>query len=297
MPIEFRCIQCNKLLRTADTAAGKKAKCPDCGQVLRVPSPEAAAAGDPSPPVFDPGAAAPPVTPSPAAPAAAPAGELGRGKLDMGDIFSRTWEIFKTQMGNCIVVPLVAGLLITVIVGIAVGIVAIIGMVSGLLAGALGIVLYLAAIVGSIWIGIGLAGFFLKIARGQPAGLGDVFNGDFGLVLPLFLGGLLLNVVVGIGMLLLIVPGVILALMFSQFQLLVIDRRMGVMDAMKASNDLMKGNKLTLFLILLVAGLGGGLISALTLGIGSLFVNPFMVLMMVVIYLTVTGQSTAGDGQ
>ena len=34
MPIEFRCTQCNKLLRTADASAGKKAKCPDCGWKL-----------------------------------------------------------------------------------------------------------------------------------------------------------------------------------------------------------------------------------------------------------------------
>ena len=46
MPIEFRCTQCNKLLRTADDSAGKKAKCPECGQVLRGPAPEPAAPAD-----------------------------------------------------------------------------------------------------------------------------------------------------------------------------------------------------------------------------------------------------------
>ncbi len=49
MPIEFRCGQCGKLLRTGDETAGKQAKCPSCGSVQPIP---AAAGGDPfaSPP-------------------------------------------------------------------------------------------------------------------------------------------------------------------------------------------------------------------------------------------------------
>src|SRR5262245_12454820 len=33
MAIEFRCVQCQKLLRVGDDAAGKKARCPDCGTI------------------------------------------------------------------------------------------------------------------------------------------------------------------------------------------------------------------------------------------------------------------------
>ncbi len=39
MPIEFRCLQCNKLLRVGDDAAGKQAKCPGCGMVQVIPTP------------------------------------------------------------------------------------------------------------------------------------------------------------------------------------------------------------------------------------------------------------------
>ena len=38
MPIEFRCTQCNRLLRTQEDAAGKQAKCPQCGAILEVPA-------------------------------------------------------------------------------------------------------------------------------------------------------------------------------------------------------------------------------------------------------------------
>jgi len=37
MPIEFRCPSCDKLLRTPDQSAGKKAKCPQCGTITNVP--------------------------------------------------------------------------------------------------------------------------------------------------------------------------------------------------------------------------------------------------------------------
>src|SRR5688572_2786388 len=43
MPIEFRCTNCNKLLRTKDDTAGKQAKCPECGTVLQIPMTSTAA--------------------------------------------------------------------------------------------------------------------------------------------------------------------------------------------------------------------------------------------------------------
>jgi phage FluMu protein Com len=54
MPIQFRCTQCQRLLRTADGSEGKQAKCPQCGAVLTIPKPggpdEAPAAAPPSAP-------------------------------------------------------------------------------------------------------------------------------------------------------------------------------------------------------------------------------------------------------
>jgi phage FluMu protein Com len=38
MPIEFRCNQCGKLLRTADDTAGQQAKCPSCGAIQVIPA-------------------------------------------------------------------------------------------------------------------------------------------------------------------------------------------------------------------------------------------------------------------
>src|SRR5262245_10089251 len=61
MAIEFRCSQCNQLLRVPDASAGKNARCPKCQTLMTVPGPGAAA----PPPPF-PAPTAPPVVPPPA---------------------------------------------------------------------------------------------------------------------------------------------------------------------------------------------------------------------------------------
>jgi hypothetical protein len=38
MPIEFRCGQCGKLLRTGDDTVGRQAQCPECGALSTIPS-------------------------------------------------------------------------------------------------------------------------------------------------------------------------------------------------------------------------------------------------------------------
>jgi hypothetical protein len=47
MAIEFRCVQCQKLLQTPDETAGKQAKCPECGTIQPIPGPGPVAAGPP----------------------------------------------------------------------------------------------------------------------------------------------------------------------------------------------------------------------------------------------------------
>jgi len=46
MPIQFRCINCHKRVQAPDSAAGKKAKCPICGNVTDVPVITSANVGD-----------------------------------------------------------------------------------------------------------------------------------------------------------------------------------------------------------------------------------------------------------
>ena len=58
MAIEFRCGQCNNLLRTEDDTAGKQAQCPQCGAIATVPTAAAVSGGLPPPPGDNPFGAA-----------------------------------------------------------------------------------------------------------------------------------------------------------------------------------------------------------------------------------------------
>ena len=122
MPIEFRCHQCGKLLRVGDETAGKQAKCPSCGAVQMIPA-ASPAPEMPSPPPFaapggNPFGAGPPlpppmpgVEPNPyqappsypshdlyGPPGAAGTAPIQRMPIDIGDVLTRTWEIYKNQM-------------------------------------------------------------------------------------------------------------------------------------------------------------------------------------------------------
>ena len=54
MTIEFRCAQCNQLLRVPDASAGKNARCPKCQLLMQIPAPATANIPPPPPVNFAP---------------------------------------------------------------------------------------------------------------------------------------------------------------------------------------------------------------------------------------------------
>ena len=333
MAIEFRCTQCNKLLRTGEGTAGKQAKCPECGTILTVPeagiappdaappptpppTPPGGEAGSPfspggpgpgdeagspfggagqQPPQFDPeNPYAAPGEHAPAGPSYVPApGAFTPTIIDLNDIFSRTWAIFKEQWGMCLAV-------VVIVFVINFGVNMVVSLVCQGIGAAAGeeAILIAASLFGnvvttvfSIWIGIGQSLYFLKVARGQTAEISDIFAGG-----PWFFSILVASILVGlivmVGFVLCIVPGVIFALMFSQFYYLILDRNVGVMDSLNISKEIMTGNKLTLFLIWLV-GIALFVLGCLPCCLGLLAVVPFLTLLAPVTYLVMTGQRTA----
>ncbi len=289
MPIEFRCTQCNKLLRTPDDTAGKQAKCPECGALMTVPAIPAGAAVAAIPP------AQPPPPPDEYVAAAdqppTPPGELGHNLIDFADIFARTWTIFKGQWGMCIAAWLLVAVLSFVVASTLNFGVELIGMKldNELLGAGLSFLGSIAGMLFSSWLGIGMYIFFLKIARGQNPTIGDIFTGG-PYFLTYILAMILFILMFYFGLVLCIVPGIIVSLMFSQFYFLIIDRNAGVIDSLSLSKDLMAGNKLMLFAIYLVGGLVGMVLVLITCGLGLFVVGPYLALMPIVIYLTITGQ-------
>jgi len=334
MPIEFRCTQCDRLLRTQDETAGKKAKCPECGAILTIPipgtppepvGPPQSPAVPPSPAMGPPPDAGPPspfgpIEPPPGGPTspfgpgaepdaenpyaspadytagtsaqAAPLRPIVPTRIDAGDILARAWTIYKEQWLMCIGAVLVVGILNYVVAQIANQLSA----VAGALAGD-PVAFYVCIVLGwctgqlfALWLNIGLAMLFLDVARGREASLGTLFRGG-SCYLAVLLAGILVSLINLGGLLLFIVPGIIFALMFSQFFYLIVDRNVGVIESLELSKQITYGNKLMIFVLWLLAT------ALILLGfvmccIGVVFTAPLVSLMYAVAYLAMTGQPT-----
>ena len=201
--------------------------------------------------------------------------------------------MFKDQLGMCLLLGLlfVAAL---VAVGLAIGIFGGIVMVVTRNRDIAPFFHLLSNIVGTfvqLYLEMGMIRIFLKMARGQPWSVGEMFAGGPQL-LPFFGVSILFRLAVLAGLLCCIVPGIIIALIFSQVAFLVLDRQTLVFESFGVSRNLMVGNKATLFLIYLVAFLLATAVTACTCGIGYIAAYPFLVLMGTIVYLTLTGEPT-----
>jgi uncharacterized membrane protein len=93
------------------------------------------------------------------------------------------------------------------------------------------------------------------------------------LFIPYLLGSILFSVMIGVGMVLLVVPGVYLAVRYQFMPYLIIDKGMQPMDALRAAGELTRGSWLDLFIFLLCI-VGINLLGALLLGLGLLVTVP-----------------------
>ena len=133
----------------------------------------------------------------------------------------------------------------------------------------------------SIWtllclpLGWGFVVYFLNLIRNEDISYGRLFDGykDF---LRIFLAEFLTNLAIGIGLCLLIVPGIILGagLLMTDF-ILKDDPEISAIDAMKKSWQMTKGHKADLVWLFL-SFLGWIILAGLTLCIGMLLLYPYM---------------------
>lgn len=94
---------------------------------------------------------------------------------------------------------------------------------------------------------------------------------------------ILTAIIVVVGLILLIVPGVIAALMLLFVKFIVVDRKMGPIDAIKESARMTKGNRMTLFLLVLSIAVIN-IIGAILLLVPLLVTIPVSTLAMVYTY-------------
>lgn len=130
--------------------------------------------------------------------------------------------------------------------------------------------LVFSALAAPLYAGYSIVAF--RILTGQPVQFSDFFRG-FGYFLPLFLAGLASGLIVSVGFMLLIIPGIYLAVGYMLTTFLIIDHRMEFWQAMETSRKIITKEWLAFFVFALVLFLVN-LLGLLAFGVGLLITAP-----------------------
>lgn len=141
----------------------------------------------------------------------------------------------------------------------------------------------------SVAITLGLAKVTLRVCDNESTSAGQLFEyfKEVKLVFKVMAGHILTIIMVIIGTCLLIVPGIIVALMFSQFNFCMIEHRLSVIEGLKMSKNLtsIKGVKPQLFFLYLTF-FGIMLISFIPCGLGFFVSFPMAWMAYAFVYRT-----------
>ena len=244
-------------------------------------------------------------TPSGAIPAAAgetivatPEVVLGRDySLDIGNCITRSWELVKKHLGPMVGISFLIMVLIFAINQVF-GLLsrpAITGMITEhrFSIGAIAIIFVTSILTTPVYVVLtaGLLKYYLKLIRGEQAGVADAFSG-FGPALgQLVLLGLASGFLSMIGYCLCILPGIYLTVSWMFAVPLVIDRGMGFWEAMQFSRKVVAKHWFLMLALQLLCGLlaACGVIACC---IGLLVSLPFGMATLMYAYEDIFGRQT-----
>jgi len=122
---------------------------------------------------------------------------------------------------------------------------------------------------------LGLAIFSLSLSRGQEINISKILEG-FNNFKTSFVAFALMSLYIFLWSLLLIIPGIIAGISYSQvYYILADDKNISPKDALEKSKQIMEGNKWK-FVCLGFRFFGWMILSALTFGIGYIWLFPYM---------------------
>jgi len=212
-------------------------------------------------------------------------------QVNVGDYFGQGFEIFKRNIGGFLGFSGVVVLLtvVTFFVNFMLGFVlAIIPVLGPLIAMPLSIAVNL-VVVSLETAAVYLVAF--RIIRGQEVEFGDFFKVTE-LFVPVALAGLMVGFATFLGYLMLILPGIFLAVCLKLTMPLIVDRKLRPTEAIGISFKIALKNWLGLFLLALVVGLLQ-FAGVICLGIGLLFTIPFGLCILAAAYNDIIGLTPA----
>ena len=207
-------------------------------------------------------------------------------EVNIGAYFGRGWEIFTSFAA-----PLIG---FTVFVGL-IGVV--IGALPPPLGNGNGDSVGIAPILYNLFIApILSAGYFMvtfQIARNRPRGFGDFFKG-FNRYLPILLVSWVTGLLVVLGLVILILPGIYLATGYAFSLPLVVDKNLGFWSAMETSRRLITRRWFSFFVLGVVLVLVN-IVGALALLVGLLVTIPLSQCIITAAYEDIVGLNSVAE--
>lgn len=205
--------------------------------------------------------------------------EIGERKLSIEDAFTSSWNSFKNNKKILLTVTL-----------IYIGVVIFESILQNILSEKfiVQLAINIVSMVVNIVVMIGLIKIFLKISRNENAAISDLFDGKR-YFLKLLGGYILYVLIILVGFLLFIIPGLIWQIKYSYFTFLIIDKDMNPIEALKESGKITYGFKWKLFFLLFVAGFVC-LVGLLFFGVGIFIAYPVSLLMVAYAYRVLIGE-------
>ncbi len=195
-------------------------------------------------------------------------------KFSIGEAIEFGWNITKNNLGFFIVLLIIAGLILIIP-----------GTLSQLTrhnAPGLSIIFSIGSFVLQIIIGMGLIRIALKFHDTEKAEFSDLFC-CLHLFFKYLIGSILYGLIVSVGTILLIIPGIIWAIKFYFFSYLIVDKGLGPIEALKRSSAITDGVKWDLFLLgLLLFGIN--LIGAIPFFLGWFITIPIIMVATAFVY-------------
>ena len=192
------------------------------------------------------------------------------------EIQLKSWETFKSNAALMIAVLLCYVFVYFSVAFIASQIAALIPFFF------IAILINLAVLLFNSLLTIGILKIAFELSYNRNAEILDIFkNGK--LLLPYFVANIIYGFIFAIGIILLIVPGIIWAVQFCFYPLLIIDKNLNPIEALKASSRLTHGYKWQLFnffLVLIMINIAGFIL----LGIGLLVTVPVSLFAYIYLY-------------
>jgi hypothetical protein len=216
-----------------------------------------------------------------------PAGEgcaMQTKTLAIGEAVRFGWDTMKSHFLFFI------GLLVVVfiVVGVPNGIA---GVAQAQNSTAIALAFNLIGFVLNLIVGLGIIRITLKFADGQPTEFGDLFSAT-SFFFSYLIASILFGLMVSIGLILLVVPGIILGVIFYFYQYAIVDRGLGPIESLQRSSELTRGVRWDLFLFMLLL-FGINLLGGLALGIGLLVTIPTTTVALAHAYRQLDRQTTA----